>query len=164
MPDTLLQQPFSHKFLDEVAEFFCGSDPWDLAQSTWIRDTALSSMETRGTKVWLYYNTLDQLVGFGSLGITRRRFPPPGGEYVQLSIIPSLAIKVEFQGRPEEPPRYSHQIMQDLLAKARLQNTEQLMLDVHRKNSKAIAFYMNFDFVQIGDVHNEHIKMFHRLA
>lgn len=164
MPDMLRQQPFSPDILGEVAGFCCGDEPWEHAQSVWIREKALAKMATHGTEVWLYFNELDDLVAFGSLGTTRRRFPPPDGEYTNLSIIPSLAIQTKFQRKPDDPPRYSNQIMEDLIAKSQLHGTDLLTLDVHHKNARAIRFYERFGFVHLGDVYRNHVKMFLRLS
>lgn len=164
MQDLLRQRKFEKKYLSEVSGFYCGGEQWEKAQAEWIAKHALPRIEKGDTEVWLYYNSQKELVGYGSLGKTRRRFPGPDDEYVNLCLLPSLAIKSEFQGKPDTKPRYSHQIIIDLIEKAReKQKYDTLTLDVHQDNQRAIRFYKKYDFLIWGDVHRDHLKMYHRL-
>jgi ribosomal protein S18 acetylase RimI-like enzyme len=165
MPDMLRKEIFSPDNVGDVADFFCGDQQWDRFQAIWIKEQAVKSIAQHGTEVFLYYNDQDELVAFGSIGKTRRRYPPPDGEYIHLSIIPSLAIQSQFQGQPNDgSPKYSHQIMEDLIAQARQQGSDILTLDVHQENVRAIKVYEKFGFVALGDIYHDHIKMFLRLS
>jgi GNAT superfamily N-acetyltransferase len=123
-----------------------------------------------GTKVWLFRRESDdQLIGFGSLGRTRRRWPPPSGQYVNLPIIPQLAVDVKFHGQPaNDPPRYSHQILGHLIAEAREMAHEVgsavLLLYVHEQNARAMRLYEEFDFVADKTARSDNlVLMTHRL-
>ncbi|MEQ9009519.1 MAG: hypothetical protein RLP12_16685, partial [Ekhidna sp.] len=99
-----------------------------------------------------------------SLGTTNVNYPPPDGKKQTLSIIPSLAIKSEFQGHPVGAERrYSHELFEDLLAKAQDKDPDLLLLYVHKDNQKAISFYSTYKFSRLGDIHYDNIKMFLRL-
>ena len=156
--------PFDATKIDNVRSFRCGENRWEYAIAEWIKgDRVLKSMIQRGTEVWLYYDG-DLLVGYGSLGKTRRKWLPPDGGYQNLSLIPSIAVHSDFQGKPDTKPRYSDLIIGDLIAKARDHGTELLVLDVHEENKRAIAFYNRYDFnaVSAADDHG-YITMYHRL-
>ena len=128
----------------------------------------------RGTTAWLYRNQAEEVVGFGSLGPIRWRWPLPDGSYANLLIIPMLGIDERFHGKPpEEEWRYSRQIMNHLVYEARQMSAgakkpiEWLLLLVHSDNERAIKLYEKFDFVLIPDVTRGpagHLVMKHRLA
>jgi ribosomal protein S18 acetylase RimI-like enzyme len=164
MQDILQAEEFSVSKLDEVQGFHCGDSPWAIAQSRWITEgLAIKSMSERGTEIWLYYSESGELVGFGSLGKARRPFPPDGKTFVNCSIIPSIAIRSEYQGKPVTPPKYSDQIISDLVAKAQEHGTDLLVLDVVRDNAAAIAVYRRAGFFDTGFVRDGQLKMFRRL-
>ena len=155
---------FEFSQIQQVADFNCGDSPFEYAVAEWIKsDRAIKSIRDRGTEVWLYYEA-DSLVGYGSLGATRRKWLPPNGNYQNLSIIPSLAVQTEFQCKPDSPPRYSHLILGDLISKAREHRNQLLVLYVHVDNTRAIKFYEKFDFKPSGyqDDHG-YTPMYHRL-
>jgi len=129
--------------------------------SEWISGgRALQSMQQFGTKVWLYFNEAGFLVGFGSLGTTRRNWPPPNGDFQELGILPALAIQTDFQSGPKnDPPKFSDQIMNDLIYKARRLGPPILMLDVHKDNHPAIRLYERFDFQSTGYERDSYVRM-----
>jgi hypothetical protein len=124
MPQLLYAAAFALEDRELFADFSCGDEPWSLAAAEWIQgDGVEKSVKQHGTQVWLFRrDSDDQLIGFGSLGRTRRRWPPPTGPYINLLIIPQLAVDIRFHGQPaDDPPRYSHQILGHLIAEARRQ-------------------------------------------
>jgi len=127
MPPSLQKQIFSptgHASL--VASFDCGDEPWAREMNDWITDRSSDGvgraiMEMQA-EVWLYANENGILVGFGSLGSTRWRYPGPHDPRFRISIIPALAIRREFQGQPRDVPRhqrYAHLLVSDLIVEAR---------------------------------------------
>lgn len=169
MQDTLGTRVFRRELLDDVKDFYCGDEPWSKAQAQWIKEDAIQALETSKwpLEVWLYYNSKKELVGYSSLGKTSRRYPNQEHDHVYLSIIPHLAIQYHFRGKPDEGKRYSHQIMEDLLFKAnkaKKKNKYQiLILDVHEENERAISFYKKYDFHQLDEKNENHLKFAHHL-
>ncbi|MDB5344351.1 MAG: Protein containing GCN5-related N-acetyltransferase domain protein [Schlesneria sp.] len=159
MSESLTKRRFSANDADLVAHFECGDQPWELAQSLWIRGPGvIRSMAERQTEVWLYFNTAGHLVGFGALGQSRRPHPPDSKNYTKFSVIPSLAVQRDLWGKPEEGDKYSTQILDDLFLQAELHGTEFLILDVHVNNDRALAFYRDYGFTEYFD----HVKDDHR--
>lgn len=171
MPRLLYAVPFALEDRELFADFSCGEDPWSLAAAEWIRGDGVEKSVTQyGTQVWLFRrDSDDQLIGFGSLGRTRRRWPPPTGPYINLLIIPQLAVDIRFHGQPaDDPPRYSHQILGHLIAEARdmavQTGVELLLLYVHERNARARRLYEQFDFTADSTGGDDHfVLMTHRL-
>jgi ribosomal protein S18 acetylase RimI-like enzyme len=171
MPRLLLAEPFAPDKLPIVADFHCGNDAWSEAIAAWIKGdvqepaSALRSMAERQTKVWLYFTPdTKELVGYGSLGLTRRRWPGPKDEWMNLAILPAIGIHSRFQGEPKnDPPKFSRQILEDLIAKARLTPCELLILDVHEDNHKAIKLYEKLHFHSLSYKHDRLLRMYHKL-
>jgi hypothetical protein len=114
MPQLLYAAAFALEDRELLADFSCGDEPWSLAAAEWIQGGGVEKSVTQhGTQVWLFRRDSDnQLIRFGSLGQTRRRWPPPTGPHINLLIIPQLAVDIRFHGQPaDDPPRYSHQIL-----------------------------------------------------
>lgn len=159
-PYQLYADEFTEGDHAELIHFNCGDDPWSRAATEWMLGTEVrASIEKYGTRAWLYRNDKDVIVGFGSLGTTRRRWPPPNGGYCNLLIIPMLGIDYRFHGQPPDPhPRYSNQIVSHLRFEAiRLVACHResgratlplLTLYVHRDNLRAIRLYKKFGFVE----------------
>ncbi len=138
--------------------------------SEWIKSppTARFGNSKHDTAVWLYFHPDGQVVGFGSLGKTRWTDPYPNGPWRDLSIIPALAIRTEFQHLPrnqgdEDNPSFSHQILGDLLGKALLQAPDFVVLCVHQDNHKAISLYQRFGFAFMPGPDPIHKRMLRRL-
>ncbi len=100
MPQLLYAIPFALEDRRLFADFSCGDEPWSLAAAEWIQGSGVETSVTHyGTKVWLFRrDSDDQLIGFGSLGRARRRWPPPTGPHINLQIIPQLAVDAIGQG------------------------------------------------------------------
>lgn len=167
MTHELRVQPFSASLLTDVQDFHCGDAPWDVEVAQWIKeptsgDCAVKWLE-RGTQVWLYKTDDGKVVGYGSLGTTKWKWPPPDGPREDVSIIPFLGVDCSFQGQPDAVPReerYAYQIIGDLIYKASLHSAIILGLFVHLQNGKAINFYDRVGFQRLPDQDDGYIKMF----
>ena len=77
----LCRREFVRDLLRNVQGFRCGSHPWCLEVSDWIKspdEGALSDMARFKTKVFLYEDANGDLVGYGSLGTVAWNFPDEG--------------------------------------------------------------------------------------
>jgi ribosomal protein S18 acetylase RimI-like enzyme len=159
-PQQLYADEFTEEDLAELALFDCSGDsdaPWARAANEWLFGSDVWHSKRRGTRVWLYRLASGVVVGFGSLGLTRRRWPPPDGGYRNVLIIPMLGIDYRFQGKPTESEKYSHQILEHLLYEATQlirhegtvgrSTTNVVTLWVHKDNRPAIKLYERFGFV-----------------
>jgi hypothetical protein len=75
MSQSLVRDAFTEEYWDEVQAFDCGSMPWELEVSDWLKgpigtDSALTAIHNaeKPGRVWLYRLENGQLVGFGALG------------------------------------------------------------------------------------------------
>lgn len=165
MPRTLIAEEFSAAKLGKVSGFDCGDEPWAVYAAKWIaaplnEHGALKAIATRGTRVWLYFDLeSDELVGFGSLGTTLWPNYAPD----RVSVIPQLAIQRQFCGQPKGvgEKKYSHQLLDDLIARARLQASHRLVLTVDPANTSARRLYSDiFQFEELADLSPMgHVKM-----
>ena len=158
-PYQLYADEFSEDDLPELVDFDCCGDsdtPWARAADEWLLGSDVWQSKRRGTRVWLYRLGSGVVVGFGSLGMTRRRWPPPDGGYRNLLIIPMLGIDYRFQGGPTASEKYSHQIVRHLLHEASQlvqqeaagrSTSSVLTLWVHKDNKRAMKLYERFGFV-----------------
>ena len=161
-PYQLYADEFTEDDRSELIHLNCGDEAWRRAATEWMIGAEMrDSIEKHGTRVWLYRNDQGVIVGFGSLGTTRRRWPPPDGGFSNLLIIPMLGIDHRFHGQPPDPQyRYSNQIISHLRFEAiQLLKSHQesdrstlplLSLYVHRENRRAIRLYQKFGFVAEG--------------
>ncbi len=158
-PYQLHADEFTEDDRSELINLNCGDEPWARAATQWMIGTEVrDSIEKYRTRVWLYRNDQGVIVGFGSLGTTRRRWPPPDGGYTNLLIIPMLGIDYHFHGQPPDPQqRFSNQILSHLRYEAiQFIKSDQdsgrltlplLLLYVHRENGRAIRLYEKFGFI-----------------
>ncbi len=155
MPDLLRKIPFTEQLLPAVADFDCGGEPWEQPLNEWIKAKpdvkhgALYEMKRRkNLNVWLHVNQADELIGYSSLGESNWRWPLPADPRVPISVIPNVAIQRRFQGKPDEPPRYSRQIMDHLVFEARQQKNRYPLLGLYvdPRNARAIAMYRRESF------------------
>src|SRR5262249_50409861 len=154
MPILLSKRPFQPAdiYLPAVQNFDCGTEPWELEVSDWIKGKpggVLDDLNRAGScEVWLYGTAEDGLVGFASLsepswGYPNRSDPKP-------NLIPMLGIQRQFRGKPDglKGDRYSAQIMDDIIAEARkhMERVPAIVLYVHPNNLRAIQFYRDTGF------------------
>src|SRR5262249_53581743 len=127
MMPILTPYPFDETLLPLVQDFECGSDPWAIEVSEWIKrddvkDCAVQQVRRNRCRVWLYYGGDDALIGYGSLGSTRWVLQPEDKTQIRTAvhIIPFLGVQTAFQGKPEGPPegRYAYRILRHLLIQA----------------------------------------------
>jgi ribosomal protein S18 acetylase RimI-like enzyme len=157
-PYQLYADAFTQADVADLASFNCGEGPWAEAATEWIHGSDVwESMQQRQTRVWLFRNDKDVVVGFGSLGLTRRKWPPPDGTHVNMQIIPMLGLDYHFHGKPPDREwRYARQIVSHLRYEASASLADHiragkstlpiLMLYVHRDNLRAIKLYQGFGF------------------
>jgi hypothetical protein len=100
MPDLLQPVAFAPELLDEVRDFDCGEEPYQKELAAWLLQDAIPAL-ARGTRVWLYANQMNEVVGYGSLGLTRWKYPGADSPRTGLIIIPAVAIRRAFWGKPE---------------------------------------------------------------
>lgn len=156
----------------DLVGFSCGDTDYGRASTQWITGSDVFDSIKRGTNVWLYRNQAGDVIGFGSIGPIRWRWPLPDGSYTNLLIIPMLGIDERYHGQPPDVQwRYSHQILNHLIYEARSPASESshpiewLLLMVHPDNQRAIRLYEQFDFKLIPDVTRGagYVVMKHRL-
>lgn len=156
MPDLLRKIPFAPELLPIVQGFDCGVEEWERPLHAWIaapvqvKNGALAEMRKRKGKlqVWLQVNAADELVGYSSLGESNWNWPLPDDPRVPVNLIPNVAIQKRFHRKPDDPPRYSKQIMDHLIFEAR-QHTERhplLGLYVDPRNVAALKVYRREGF------------------
>lgn len=159
MPSTLRAQPFSPALLGDVQDFCSGHEPWQTEVDQWIKDDPaaadrVSSYFDKDLDIWLYRNEDKEVVGFGSLGISEWKWPPPDGPRTEIAIIPYVAVQQRFQGKPDgiaKEERYAGQIIGHLIDEARERGYDTLGLHVNRDNYRAISFYERWGFQRLSD-------------
>lgn len=172
-PDALYCFDFDPADRSRFADFDCGGDPWSRQVSEWIRGPDATDSRRRGTRIWGFENESAEVVGFGSLGTSRWRWPLPDGPHLSVLLIPMLGVASRFQGLPADPQsRFAVRILSHLIAEARQRIAEigatgrepppeWLLLLVHQDNLRAIRFYERCGFLRIPDVvrRNNHCVM-----
>jgi hypothetical protein len=159
MPDILRKIPFTEDLREAVRDFDCGSEPWEQPLNAWIkagtevRNGALFERNQAAGKgkrldVWLHVNQADELVGYSSLGESNWRWPLPSDPRVPISIIPNVAIQKRFHGKPDDPPRYSKQILDHLVFEARRQTHRHPLIGLYvdPRNAVAVKVYRREGF------------------
>jgi GNAT superfamily N-acetyltransferase len=152
----LKRELFTESMLPDVADFYCGDEFWEMEPAIWLKapahhdDCALSRMRSGNATVWLYRHPVsNEIIGFGSLGRTRWRFPGASGRAV-INLIPHSAVAKEYWGEPSGPKedRYASQIIGDIAEEAKAQSGCEpiLGLFVQENNTRAIRFYLRTGF------------------
>ena len=145
-PHQLYAVPFTEADQARLAGFSCGEEPWARHVSEWILGSDVLDSMKRGTRVWLFETAAGEIVGFGSVGTSRWRWPPPDGTRTPIVLIPMLGVAERFYGKPPDREwRYSRQIMGHLIAEAQnlacdrrddaVSGPRWLVLMVHRDNA-----------------------------
>ncbi len=171
-PHQLYAALFTEADQQRLAGFSCGEEAWSRHVSEWIKGSDVLDSMARGTRVWLFETEENEVVGFGSLGISQWRWPPPDGLRTTIALIPMIGIDVRYHGKPVDPVwRYSRQIISHLIAEARqlalewpddsTTRPQWLVLMVHQDNPRAIRFYEQAGFELIAGVvrRNNHLVM-----
>jgi GNAT superfamily N-acetyltransferase len=147
--DVLLAVPFTADMLDAVGGFTYGAEPYQQELAHWLLEDSVPAI-LHGTKVWLYRNRAGDFVGYGSLGLTRWKYPGPASPKTALVIVLAVAIREQFWGKPDGPPedRYSSQVMRHLLKEAEAWPGQPpaVGLFVHPDNHAAAKLYERFGF------------------
>ncbi len=152
MPEVLRHAEFSLDMIEQpqVQNFTCGKAPWQSIVSDWLKgqppsDSVIESITKRGTRVWIYFDLNNELVGFGSLGKSVWKYPGPRDK-LRLICIPMLGVH-EFHQRKG----YGRQILRDLRSKAdRIKIDESVIgLFVDAQNTAAAKMYTDEGFVKI---------------
>src|SRR5258708_271699 len=119
MSELLQPITFAPELLAELSGFDCGDEPHQRELARWLLHESTDALG-RGSKLWLYANGSNDIVGFGSLGETRWKYPDGDSPRRAVVIIPAVAIQRAYWGLPKGQPenRYSSQIMRHLLAEA----------------------------------------------
>ena len=117
--DTLVYVPFTPDMLPLVRGLDYGDESFQQELAFWMDNDAIPA-HARGTKIWLYRNLLGEFIGYSSLGTTRWHYPTPACSRISLVVVPAVAIRRPFWGKPEgsQVDRYSSQIMRHLLKEA----------------------------------------------
>jgi ribosomal protein S18 acetylase RimI-like enzyme len=156
MSGLLTKVSFDKSRLPDVRAFECGDvgEPWCDDVSKWIKsdEGVLVDMIRFKTKVWLYHDSGGQLVGYGSLGISKWEWPNMASPRTKVHHIPYLGVDKAYHGLPEGPPegRYSVHIIRDLIEEARSRQAPEIAplisLFVDERNLPAIKFYRRNGF------------------
>lgn len=171
-PHQLYAIEFTEADQARLVGFSCGDEPWSKHVTEWILGSEVHDSMKRGTRVWLFETAQSEVVGFGSVGTSVWRWPPPRGERTTIVLIPMLGVDARFRGQPPDPQwRYSRQLMSHLIAEGQRmarewsgdaeQKPNWLVLMVHQDNARAICFYEQCGFEVIPDVirRNDHRVM-----
>ncbi len=147
------------QFVPELLDFDYGDEPYQKELADWMNSDVQAALAA-GTKVWLYVNQAGEVVGYGSLGVTRWKYPEPASRRVEVAIIPAVAIRRQFWGKPdgaEKDDRYSTQIMNHLLDEAAAWPGQlpAVGLFVRADNKAAIKLYERFGFKPFHHVYTD---------
>lgn len=80
----------------KLVGFSCGDTTSGRYCTQWIRGSDVVDSIKQGTKVWLYRNEADRIIGYGSIGPIRWRWPPPDGKYTNLFTSPWWELTSNF--------------------------------------------------------------------
>jgi hypothetical protein len=136
--------------LELVRDFACGEEPWEKELASWIQNEAALVRRSIPCRIWLYVTEAKDIIGYGSLAMTRWNFPEPKNNRVALALIPAVAIQKQFWGKPAGPRenRYSALILDHLIISAAQMKIDVpiLALFVHPENQRAIKVYERAQF------------------
>lgn len=129
--------PFDASHLHRVADFECGSKPYQTEVAVWIQapaeaaDGALQAIRDWGTRVWLYEMDAGELIGFTSLGLRDWSIRDPATNKrvkTAIQIIPNFAIHSRFKRKPDgvgPDQQYASRVFNDVLLAAYERMTEE---------------------------------------
>jgi GNAT superfamily N-acetyltransferase len=160
MADLLSAVPFEAAHAALLGDFSCGEEPYEQELADWIRNDSLATIH-RGGKVWLYATTQREIVGYGSLSVTRWNYPEPSSKRISLALIPAVAIQKQFWGKPDGPreERYSTQILEHLIVEAATLPIDIpfLGLFVHPDNHRAVKAYERHGFQPFTQIYTDKV-------
>ncbi len=159
--------PFTEADQERLAGFSCGAGTVGHYVTEWLLGSDVLESMKRGTRVWLFENGAGEIVGYGSVGPTKWKWPPPDGSRATIIYIPMLGIAEQFQGQPPDPEwKYSSQIMRHLINEARNltadwtnddpKRLKWLALLVQPENKPAVRLYERWGFELIPDAERAH--------
>jgi hypothetical protein len=106
MPHELHANEFTERDWAEVQAFRCGDLPHQVEVSDWLRGpeelgpekSAVASIKdlTHPSRVWLFRDEQERLVGFGALGYSEWRWTQGKDPWIPLSVIIWCGIHVDF--------------------------------------------------------------------
>lgn len=158
----LIAERFTPEKLAKVAGFDCtdkNCHPWEMYLNAWIKEDAPTCVKQGKTRVWLYYSG-EELVGYGSLGLTTIEWPYRTRQRQSQAFIPAFAISRWFRGKPrggKREDRFAWRAMSDLVSRATVLRRELLTLYVDKQNNGAQRFYKNFGFAMVGECHDHYV-------
>jgi len=159
MSPALVKYLFSAEDYIEVQSFDCGSKPYQLEVSDWLKapadqDGALAAIGSDPpAKVWLYRQNNyasnseqpGEIVGFGAISQSKWRWTEKKDPYIPVTVILWLAVQTKFKRQPDGDPDgyYSSQIVDGLIAESlETQNDRPVLgLCVRPDNTAAIDLY-----------------------
>ncbi len=178
-PHQLFATPFATE-ADQMrlVGFSCGEETYARYVAEWILGSdVFDRIKKQGNKVWLFETIQGDVIGYGALGITRRKWPKSDDPYLKLVIIPMLGVDSRYIGQPPDPEwRYANQIMAHLIHEATRiiadwpddahKFCRKLLLLVHRDNKRAIRFYerCGFEVIPGSDDAIGNLKMIYELS
>lgn len=172
-PHQLRALEFTEADQERLVGFSCGEAAWSRLATEWIVGSSALDALKRGNRVWLFETTDTNVVGFGCLGTSTWRWPPPDGkDRERVVLIPMLGIDQRFQGKPADAEwRYSRRIMSHLIAEATRiarewtgapdKKPNWLVLMVHRDNARAICAYKRCGFQVMVDPVGKPVERHH---
>ena len=102
-PHQLYAVEFTEAGQARLAGFSCGDEAWARHVTEWVLGSDVLESMKRGTRVWLFENAAGDVVGFGSIGTSVWRWPPPDGARTTIVLIPMLGLDARFRGQPADP-------------------------------------------------------------
>jgi hypothetical protein len=159
-----------------LRDFYCGSDPWAVDAAHWIKTRNIATERKRGASIWLFGTEELGIVGYGSYSSTQifnRESPKP--LVITLGHIPYIAVRNEFQGKPDgvsKEDRFASLILRHILSEAvadYLKNAADKtrrpelhgLVDV--SNNKALTFFRRWNFEITGQTTTPDDKTYHRI-
>jgi hypothetical protein len=168
MPDLLRRSPLTAQDVPLFAAFNCGTQhPWEQDVNDWIHDKSPDGkgisydLRKKRCRVFKYRNSADQWVGFAALSESNFEWPARGAPRVKVAIIPWLGVDQRFHRLPADPPRYSDQIVADMILEARATGLKMLALFVDPNNTAAIKVYARNGFASspVVPLPGEYLRM-----
>jgi len=151
----LSEDKLTPKLRHQMGRFDCGDEPWQREISDALISGELLRDQLYERVCWLYLNDEQTLVGYGGLAVSEIEWLPElrlSKRYLEVN---PIGVDKRFFGSKDTPreDRCSYMIMGDLIIEARARNVAPfLILYVHPKNARAIAFYRNVGFREMFEI------------